>query len=426
VKKVAYLVNQYPCVSHTFIRREIAALEALGVEVARLAIRPHTATLLDPADEAERVRTQTLLDLGVVGLLSAALRAAVRSPLRFAQALALALRLGRRSERGVAVHLIYLTEACALDRWLVTKGTQHLHAHFGTNPAAVALLCRVLGGPPYSFTVHGPEEFDTPRALALDEKVRQAAFVVAVSDFGRSQLYRWADPADWPRIHVVRCGVDAEFLGAPPGSPPGVPRLVCVGRLAEQKGQLLLVEAAARLRNRGLGFELVIVGDGPLRPAIEAIIARHDLRGCVRLTGSLDGAGVRREVRAARALVLPSFAEGLPVVIMEALALARPVISTYVAGIPELVCPGENGWLVPAGSVEALADAMASALAANPAELARLGRAGAARISERHDAAAEAGRLLALMFPQAAARSGLGTSETQENLNTGHPAATLD
>ena len=152
-----------------------------------------------------------------------------------------------------------------------------------------------------------------------------------------------------------------------------------MGRLAEQKGQLLLVEAAARLRDRCPDFELVIVGDGPMRDELERAIDRLDLRDRVRITGFLDNQGVRRELEAARALVLPSFAEGLPVVIMEAMALGRPVIATSIAGIPELVEPGRSGWLVPAGAVEPLVEAMAEALAADPAELDRMGRAGAAR-----------------------------------------------
>ena len=140
---------------------------------------------------------------------------------------------------------------------------------------------------------------------------------------------------------------------------PDRPRLVNVGRLTEQKGQLLLIEAAAHLHAQGIDFELVIVGDGPFRGKLERLIDQHGLRDRVRITGFLNNHGVRLELEAARALVMPSFAEGLPVVIMEALALGRPVISTYVAGIPELVEPGRSGWLIPAGAVEPLAAAMA-------------------------------------------------------------------
>ncbi len=196
---------------------------------------------------------------------------------------------------------------------------------------------------------------------------------------------------------MVRCGLDEVFLTTAGVPAPRRPRLVSVGRLAEQKGQLLLVEAAARLRDRYPDFELVIVGDGELRDELERAIDRLDLRDCVRITGFLDNQGVRRELEAARALVLPSFAEGLPVVIMEAMALGRPVIATSIAGIPELVEPGRSGWLVPAGAVDPLVDAMAEALAADPAELDRMGRAGAARAAAEHDAAIEAGKLAALI-----------------------------
>lgn len=395
--RIAYLINQYPRVSHTFIRREIAALEARGLAVARFALRPCDEPLVDEADEAERRRTRVVLSIGALGLSWAALQVAAAAPQAFARAMALAVKLGRCSERGLLVHLIYLAEACALKGWLDDCGARHLHAHFGTNSATVALLCRLLGGPPYSFTVHGPGEFDAPRALSLGEKVRHAAFVVAVCEYGRSQLYRWADYPDWAKIHVVHCGVDAAYI-APASAPlPDAPRLVCVGRLAEQKGQLVLVQAAARLRDRGVPFELVLVGDGPMRGEVERLIARLDLEGHIRIAGWSDGVGVRREILASRALVLPSCAEGLPVVLMEALALGRPVIGTYVAGIPELVRPGIDGWLVPPGSVEDLVGALREALAASASQLEQMGRAGAVRVAERHDAAAEADKLAAII-----------------------------
>jgi glycosyltransferase involved in cell wall biosynthesis len=394
--KVAYLVNQYPHVSHSFIRREVAALEAQGVSVERFSVRPAPADLVDPADRAERGRTEVLLAAGAGGLLAATLAAALTRPLRWARALARAVHLGRRSGRGVLRHLAYLAEACLLLRRLRACGAGHLHAHFGTNPAAVALLTRTLGGPPYSFTVHGPEEFDRPEALALGEKIEEAAFVVAISDFGRSQLFRWCSHGHWPRIHVVRCGVDAAFLGDGPQPVPDNNRLVCVGRLSEQKGQLLLLEALGRLAAEGTSFEMTLAGDGPMRSDLEGEISRLGLGGRVRITGWLSGAEVRQEILAARALVLPSFAEGLPVVLMEALALGRPVLTTYVAGIPELVAHGVNGWLIPAGSVAALAEALRQVLAAPTGELTRMGEAGAKRVAALHDAAREAARLAAL------------------------------
>jgi len=390
---VGYLVNRYPAVSHSFIRREIAGVEALGIEVVRFSIRGvPESELVDPADRAERERTQVVLS-GAVGLLFAMLGQALLHPIRFLRAFGTAWSVGARSGRRL-VHLAYLAEACRLRSWLRRDSVTHLHAHFGTNPATVALLCRILGGPPYSFTVHGPEEFDRPEALGLDEKIRLAEFVVAISEFGRSQLMRWTPTPQWTKLHVVRCGVDAEFLekdGVPP--PPDRPRLVCVGRLCGDKGQLLLVEAAGRLAREGREFEIVLVGDGDLRAGLEEKIRSLGLAGRVVLRGWLDGAGVRREIADARALVLPSFAEGLPVVIMEALAMGRPVLSTYIAGIPELVRPGVDGWVVTAGAVDELVDRLREILDAPAARLAELGRAGRAAVAERHDARREAARL---------------------------------
>lgn len=344
--KVAYLVNRYPAPSHTFIRREIAALEALGLEVGRFSIRGD-APLVDLADLEERRRTRSILEAGPMELLGASIAAALLRPLKLARALALVVRLGWRSDRGLLRHLVYLVEACLLSRWLRASGAEHLHAHFGTNPAAVAAMCHALGGPPFSFTVHGPEEFDRPEALRLGDKCREARFVVAISEFGRSQLYRWCHIEDWQKIHVVRCGVDAGFLRAGRVPVPAAPRIVTIGRLSEQKGHAVLLEALAMLHRGHIEFEAVLVGDGPLRLPLERLARSLGIDGRVRFLGTVDGPRIIKEVQEARALVLPSFAEGLPVVIMEALALGRPVVATYVAAIPELVVPGVSGWLVP-------------------------------------------------------------------------------
>jgi len=399
--KVAYLVNRYPKASHSFIRREIHALEELGVEVLRVSVRAPAADIVDERDRAEVARTRVLLDGNVLGLAVTVLAVAFDHPLRLAHALVSALRLGRRSHRGVLVHLAYLAEACALARLCEREGAGHVHAHFGTNPPVVCRLAVELAPLDYSFTVHGPEEFDRPAALKLGEKIAGARFVAAVSEYSRSQLYRWSAPEHWAKLHVIRCGVDELFLEAPYVPIPATRRLVCVGRLCDQKGQLVLLEAAARLIASGLEFELVLAGDGELRGALEAAARGHGIEERVRITGWISNEEVRAEILAARALVLPSFAEGLPVVLMEALALGRPVISTFVAGIPELVAPGESGWLVPAGDVHALAAAMRAALEAPPDMLEQLGRKGAERVRARHDARREAG-VLARLFGNAA------------------------
>jgi glycosyltransferase involved in cell wall biosynthesis len=394
--QVAYLVNQYPKVSHSFIRREILALERQGLAVQRIAVRGWADEVVDPEDLRERERTQYLLQGGAWPLLIALLGVLFSEPARFFSALVLATRMGWRADRALPYHWIYLAEAALLHRWLKRSGASHLHAHFGTNPAEVAMLAHVLGGPSYSFTVHGPEEFDKPLAIGLGEKVRRAAFVVAISSFGRSQLFRWVPHEHWPKIHVVHCGLEADFHAVVASDPPDVPRLVCVGRLCEQKGQLLLVQALAQLAQRGQRAELVLAGDGEMRPDVEALVRSSGIERQVRITGWISGSQVREEILAARALVLPSFAEGLPVVIMEAMALRRPVITTFVAGIPELVRPGEGGWLVPAGDVEELATAMAECLSMTPASLARMGTAAHVRVLARHDIDIEAAKLAGL------------------------------
>jgi glycosyltransferase involved in cell wall biosynthesis len=391
--RIAYLTNQYPKVSHSFIRREIEALERLGVDVARYALRGWDNELVDPQDVEERSRTRYVLRGGALALGWALLKVAVARPVALARAVSRATGLGWRSERGVLRHLVYLAEACVLLHWCRAGGIGHLHAHFGTNPAAVALLLRGLGGPSFSFTVHGPEEFDSPLALSLREKIHQAAFVVAVSSYGRSQLYRWVDYAHWNKIRVVHCGLDKAFHADLAQEVAARPRLVCVGRLCEQKGQFLLLEAVARLASEGVPVELVLAGDGELRGDLERLIEAQGMAGFVNITGWVDSKRVRDEILSARVLVLPSFAEGLPVVIMEAMALGRPVVSTYVAGIPELVIPGETGWLVPAGDADALAEVLREALEADAASLAEMGKRGRERVLQRHDADQEASKL---------------------------------
>ncbi len=372
--RIAYLVNRYPHPSHAFIRREIEGVEARGLEVRRFSIRPPIRELVDEKDRAESRRTHVLLSRGFWKRgASALIRLAFRRPTRLFDSLILALSMGVGSNRGTLRHLAYLLEACVLEGLLARGGIGHVHAHFGTNPAAVALLVTALGGPPYSFTAHGPEEFDTAEALCLRLKIERAAFVVAVSSFGRSQLCRWCAPASWRKIHLIHCGVDDEFLGAPPHPVGDGTRLVCLGRLSEAKAHPVLLDAARALRDEGLPFHLVLVGDGPMRAGIERTIARYGLQGRVELTGWGDSAKIKREIIASRALVLPSFAEGLPVTLMEALALGRPVVSTWVAGIPELVTPGVCGWLVPPGSVEELAAAVKEVLLAPSRRLSEMG-----------------------------------------------------
>jgi colanic acid/amylovoran biosynthesis glycosyltransferase len=391
---IAYLVNHYPTVSHSFVRREILGVEAAGVPVKRFSFRAPPADLPDPQDRAEAGKTNVVLAQSRAALIGACVRAGLRAPGRFIKALRTAIQMGQGRPKLILRQIAYLVEAS----WIAGQlaGVRHIHAHFGTNSAAVARLTHLLTGIPYSFTVHGPDEFDAPLALDLPGKIADARFVVGISSFGRSQLMRWTDPAAWGKIKVVRCGVDRIFADAPALPPSATPRLCAVARLSGQKGLPLLIEAADAVNQRGIAFHLTLVGDGELRPLIERMIAERGLTDRVTITGYLSAEGVREIVAGSRAMVLPSFAEGLPVVIMEALALRTPVLVSAIAGTPELV-DAQCGWLVPAGSVERLADAMIEVLAADAATLRAMGEIGRARVLDQHDAGRNARQLVEII-----------------------------
>jgi glycosyltransferase involved in cell wall biosynthesis len=392
-KRIAYVINRYPMISHSFIRREILALEQQGFDILRISLQGWDAELVDEKDQQERLKTRYVLQKGPFALLLAALQTLLLMPGHFFSALALAIRVGRDAERPVPYHIAYLAEACYILPWLKSFGATHVHAHFGTNSSEIVMLAHALGGPPYSFTVHGQDEV---RFGGIDIKVCRAAFVVAISSFGRSLLYRRVPYAHWSKIKVIHCGLEPAFHDIEAAPPPATARLICVGRLSKEKGQLLLVEAAHQLAQKGIEFELVLVGDGELRPEIEELIALYGLTRQIRITGWLSSNQVRKEVLAARGLVLPSFTEGLPVVIMEAMALRRPILATYVGGIPELVIQGQNGWLFPAGSAQELAAAMEDCLSKSPGELQKMGDAGYLRVMERHSIDTEAAKLAEL------------------------------
>lgn len=393
--RLGYLVNTYPRASYSFIRREIRALERAGHRIHRFAVRSERTALADPADFVEDDATEHLLREPPLRLLLSALGWLVRHPRDGWGGMRLAARCG--SQGGRLRYAVFLFFAAHLAQRARMLGITHVHAHFGGAAASIAMLCEALGGPRFSFTVHGPDEFDSPVALNLTIKMQRAAFTVAISSYGRSQLYRWAEPADWRRIHVVHCGIEPEAFPESLPLPATGPRLVAVGRITEQKGFALLIEAIALAAPQLPDLHLTLVGDGPLRGRIEAMIAEQGLARRVTLTGWTDESRVRRELAAAQALILPSFAEGLPMVVMEAMAAGRPVIGTMVAGIPELVLPEETGHLVPAGDATALARAI-KRLAETPLDiLAEMGRLARLRVLERHDINREAARLAQLI-----------------------------
>lgn len=392
--RIAYLTNQYPYVRHTFIRREIVALESLnadahegafpGIEVFRFSVRDSGHDSVDPADIAEKAKTVSLLALGLPRLLLALALSFFTRPLRWFRAFAKATKFGYRS-RSVLKHWVYLAEACILRKKLSQLRVEHLHVHFATNPATVGLLCRILGGPTFSITIHGPEEWDRPEALSLREKYESASFVVAVSDFGRCQVYRWCGVEHWHKVEVVRCGIDGTFLSVEPDPVPDTNKLVLVAGFTEQKGHLLLLQSLEVVARRGVDFEMVFVGDGPLRGEIEKQIRERGLTGKVLLAGWKSNAEVRDYLKQSRALIMPSLAENLPVAMMEAMAMGRPVLGTYIAGVPELISNGVTGWLVPAGNIGVCAMAIREILSLPVDRLTEMGKLGAETVRQCHD-----------------------------------------
>lgn len=397
--KIAYLLNTYPMTSTTFVRREIEALERLGLDIERYAVRRWKEKLVDPRDLQEVQRTKYLLSGNVIGLLIAFLQHVFLDPRALWRGVVAMRKLADDSGGLNVRQFAYLLQAVYLVKQARLDGIQHIHAHFSTNATTVAMLARVMGGPSYSFTAHGPDEFDDARALALDAKLSNASFAVAISNFCKMKLmyiggFRHAD-----KIHVIHCGVDTKEFDASAIEGDVGQTFVCVGRLCRAKGQALIPAAVSLLKTDFPDVRVILIGDGESRREVEDSIAAHGVRQNVEIRGWAPNSTVRDLIRSSRSLLLPSFAEGLPIVIMESLAMGRPVISTYIAGIPELL-DSECGWIIPAGSVEKIAEAMRGALDANSTTLSRLGAVGRARVIAGFDVDDNA-RILAGHFDEA-------------------------
>lgn len=392
-RPIAYLTSVYARAGDTFIRREVEELRRRGWTVHTFSIRR--------AGERERVSEEVLreqratdyiLEHGGWTLLAAFARTSLRSPRRMMRAIREARAIRCPGARSWIWHWIYLLEAAYLAEQLVERDVALLHDHIAMNSATVALLASGLADVPFSMTVHGLELLAADR-WGLARKIAMSAMTVCISSFGKAQCMTFTPPQHWPKLQEVRCGLDEAFLDGPSPPLPDVPRLTCIGRLSPEKGQLVLAEAGALLRDRGVAVEIVLVGDGPSRLEIERKARELGVQDLIRLAGWQSSEEVRRWIAGSRAIVQPSFTEGIPVSLMEAMALRRPVIATYVGGVPELVRPGENGWLVPAGSVEDLAGAMSEALSTPVQQLDRMGERGRQRVLERHQAAVQADRL---------------------------------
>jgi len=382
-------------VSHTFILREVEALRGLGFEVGTVSVRrPEPAHLQGPAEIAAEKSTWYILPAARRGLpVLLALIAALRTPGRLTRTLGLAWRTAQPGPKGALYQIFYLLEALLLARHLHQTQVAHLHNHFASSSATVAMLAAELAGISYSYTLHGPADLYEPRRWHLREKTARAAFVACISHFARSQAMHYSDPVHWPKLKIVHCGVEPELYTRPSPPPQGGIEMLFVGRLAPVKGLRVLISALEDLLPQHPGLRLTLVGDGEDRAHLEAMAA--PLGDAVRFVGYQSQDSVAGFLAGTDMLVLPSFAEGLPVVLMEAMASAKPVIATRVAGVAELVEDGKNGLLVHAGDRAGLIAAIAR-LAGDADLRASLGRAGRAKVREEFDIWQEAARIGAL------------------------------
>tara|TARA_R110002072_G_scaffold1983_1_gene16181 strand:+ start:3682 stop:4917 length:1236 start_codon:yes stop_codon:yes gene_type:complete len=398
-RRVAYLTGEYLRISpFVFIHREVQALRRLGVEVGTFSVRG-----LRPGDAAgpeqlkEQAQTGLILPTRAWTVATAHLRLLATHPTRYLRALGMALKMRQPGWRGLALQVAYLLEAGLLARMLQKGGYSHLHNHMGSSSASVACLASVLADTSFSFTIHGTAIRTEPHRWRIDVKAARAAFVICVSEFGRRQTEALIVAKDRSKIHVVHCGVQPTEFEPAPQRPEGK-HILFVGRLVEDKGIGVLLKALARLKQRHESATLTLVGDGPDREAFTRLAERLGLSDAVNFHGHQDPARIKKTLKTADLFVLPSFAEGIPVVLMEAMATALPVVSTDISGIPELVETGVSGLLVPPGDVDALAQAL-DRLLSDFEERFRMAHEGRKKVLAHFDVDKEAG-LIAGYFDQ--------------------------
>jgi glycosyltransferase involved in cell wall biosynthesis len=383
--RIGYLVSQYPSPSHTFVRREVRALRGLGLEVDTFSVRGGES--LSEDDHAEEVRTCYLKTAGPAALAASVVATLAMRPTRWRAALASALRLRLPGATNALRSIAYFVEAMHLARELHRRGVTHLHNHFANPASHVGLAAAQYLGIGWSMTVHGLTDLAGPLTPLLDRKIEAARFVLAVTHAGRDQAVRAAGERHADRVHVVRCGIEVDRLPPVRRRPPGLGEplvILSVGRLAPEKGHVGLVEAFAAAVRRGVHAKLVLIGGGPEEARIRAAIAARGVADRVELRGSQPEPVVLDAMARAHLFALSSFVEGLPVVLMEALALELPVVAPAINGIPELVRHEDTGLLFEAGNWDALTDGLVR-LARDPELAARLAAAGRLRVLSEFD-----------------------------------------
>ena len=417
---VAYLTGEYPKVSHTFILREAEALRQHGITVHTCSIREvGSENLTGPEERSAKDTTFYVLTAAKnpIRLLSAHLRSFARRPAAYFEALMLAVRTSPPGPKAFLYQLFYFLEAGVLADHLRRNGVQHLHNHFANSSCSVAMLTSVLADIPFSFTMHGPAVFFEAEKWRLDEKIARAAFVSCISHFCRSQGMIYGAPQNWAKMHIVHCGVTPANYGIEESSvsnPNGAPvRLIFVGRLAAVKGVPIVLEAVRRLKNNKQPVILTLVGDGAERQWIEGRIRDLGIEENVEITGYQSQGEVARHLAHSDIFVLPSFAEGVPVVLMEAMATGLPVVTTRIAGIPELVEDGKNGFVVPPGDAVSLADRITDLIGSKDLRT-RMGSEGRAKVERFFDIQKESDWLLTIMRNSYENREQLGLRPSHE------------
>lgn len=413
--RIAYICSRYPSISHVFILREVLALRAIGVEIDTFTVR-HSGEeeLLTQTDRDEDARTYTIVPASPAELLAAHLGALVRGPGRYLATFALALKLRGRGAKALLWQVFYFGEAAVVWRQLRRRGIKHIHAHHANVASDVALLASHLGGDgwSWSFTMHGSTEFFDVREHRLPQKVELAEFVACISKHGRSQLMSLVDPVHWEKLHVVHCGIDLSRFRVRDGERAAPPlEVLTVGRVVPVKGQSLLVEAVAELGRRGVDVRLTIVGDGPQLPALRQLADRLGVQDRVEFPGAVGQDRIRDYYDRADVFALPSFAEGIPVVLIEAMATGIPIVASRITGIPELVEEGVSGVLVTPGDPDDLTGALERVLREPPARRAEMGRAGRATVEAEFDLEQTAIELRALFTERIPCYQGDGAGE---------------
>jgi len=352
--RIGYMTGLYPRATDTFIQREVMGLREKGIDVQTFSIRrPGDEHIVGPEQLQERDKTYYLIPVNPGKLLLLHLQIFMSFPQRYVAALALALKTSQPGIKGFLYQIFYFLEAGILAHVIAHKKVTHLHNHIANSSCTVAMLAAELGGFSFSFTMHGPHIFFEPMRWRLDEKIKRAKFVACISYFCRSQGMIFTSPKHWQKMLIVRCGIQISLFK--PVIHDGVGNnLLYVGRLATEKGLPTLIESLSQLCSELPDLKLTVVGDGPDRDFLEALTKNSNLIDNVSFVGYQSQSAVRQYLRETDIFVLPSFAEGIPVVLMEAMATGVPVVTSNIAGISELVESGKNGYLVPPGEVRAL------------------------------------------------------------------------